>query len=65
MPLKYKEKQKLARELNRILGRLKTLSNKKKEIDNKYLISAIGILTQFVFNHEYQFESLFKALTDI
>ena len=65
MPLKYKEKQKLARELNKTPERLKTSYNKKKEIDDKYLIRAIGILSVFVFNHEYQFESLFKALTDI
>ena len=65
MPLKYKEKQKLARELNKTLERLKTSYSKKKKIDDKHLIRAIGILSVFVFNHEYQFESLFKALTDI
>jgi hypothetical protein len=65
MPMKFREKQKLARELNKTLERLKTSYNKKREIDNKYLIRAIGILATFVFNHEYQFESLFKALTDI
>lgn len=61
MPLKGHEKYNLSQELNDVLDNLVATYKKKDSIDKASLITAINILIQFIYDHEFRLDT-FKSI---
>jgi hypothetical protein len=64
MPLKGHEKYNLSQELNDVLDNLTTTYDRKNEIDKASLITAINILIQFIYDHEFRLDAFKSMLTN-